>query len=257
MISKYVQDENIKYFREFVWCLGKINVYHVKFQRGNNASKFKRENYPIVFQTEQLVYEDRLKQFLNDTVNTKIILDYSVVNKTILSKYNQYNVILCPIFYMKEFVFPPQPKEYDFVMTGYFTPRRIKIYQELIERGFKVLNITNEYDMVNKYKLILTAKCLLNIHAYDGESMFEFARCSVPVYNNMNVISEKSLIDNEQNNLTNDYVLKHILFCDYNNMIETAVKNLERKINVDYSYLEKISRYEIQRINREIQEKLK
>lgn len=251
MKTKFIQDENIKYFREFVWCLEKINVYHVKFKTGNHTAKFKRENYPIVFQTEQLVYKDRLTQFLNDTVNTKIILDYSVINKSILSKHNK-TVILCPIFYMKEFVFPPQPKEYDFVMTGYFTPRRMKIHQELIERGFKVLNITNEYDMVNKYKLILSAKCLLNIHAYDGESMFEFARCSVPVYNSMNVISEKSLIQNEQNNLTNDYVLDHIIFCDYDDVIEMAIKNLERKINVDYSYLEKISRYEIQRINREL-----
>jgi len=242
MKTKIIYDENIKYFREFIWCLEKINVFNVKFQSGNHE---------IIFQPEQMTYPPYLNRLLNNTINTKIILDYSVHNQTILSNYNK-RVIVCPIFFIEEFLFPPCNIEYDFVMLGYFSDRRKKIYNELSERGYKVLNITDEYDMYKKYKLILSAKCLLNIHSYEGDSIFEFSRCSVPVYNNMNVISESSNIKDDKKNLTNEYVLEHVLFCDYKDMVDIAIKNIDRKINVDYSYLKKISRYEIQRINREL-----
>jgi hypothetical protein len=237
---KFIQDENIKYFSEFVWCLQKLDVYNVKFQSGN---------YSIIFQTEQMSYDFFLKKLLQYKNN--LILDYSKINISILSKYRN-NLIHCPVFFIREFLFDKKEKEYDFVMIGHFSERRKEIYLKLKERGYNILNITNEYDMKKKYDLILRAKCLVNIHTYEDCKIFEFARCAVPVYNNMNVISETSIIDLDRQNLSNRYITDHVLFCDYGKLIDTCISNLDREISVDYAYLEKISKFEINRINKEI-----
>ncbi len=101
-------------------------------------------------------------------------------------------------------------------------------------------------------KIILKAKCLVNIHTYEDCNIFEFTRCAIPIYNNMNVISENSNIDLEKNSPINKYILDHVFFSTYDNLVESCISNLEREISVDYSYLKRISTFEINRINTEI-----
>lgn len=243
------------FFIEFYATLKYLNNFlkddiNINFQKYENGCEY-------TFNTEQLILKDRLNPIIEISKKSKII-DFSEENLKILKKYNKDNKsILVPILFDKEnMIFDNQDKIYDIVFIGWMSDRRKKILESL--KDLNILYVENVYDFKEKYTLILKAKILLNIHSYEESNIFEFVRCSIPIFNSMIVISENSL-DNYQNckNEINKFVLSKVIFESYNNL-ENKVREVlnnynEFKYDINYEELNNINQKEILRIQKDIQ----
>ena len=242
---RIINEDNNKYFLEFILCLKYLQIPTIKFQQGNNK---------FIFQTEQLTRSD-WKNKINDISKVSIILDYSEYNKKLLlDTNNRAIIIICPIFFTHEMRFNNVQKDFDFVFIGGLNERRNKIIDSLKNKGFSVLIINDIFDFDQKYQKIMKAKCLINIHFADDYKVFEFARCAIPCFNNIKIISENCEgLEYEKNNPINRFIIDRIIFCNYEDIVEVAIKNLNNQfININYDQLQIISENEKFRINSEL-----
>ena len=246
----YIIDDNTKYFSEFIQCIKFLqNKIPIQFQHCNESN--------LIFQTEQLT-----RKILFDIIikysYKNIILDYSMYNIHLLKKINNNSkTIICPIFFTDNMFFNINIKKYDIVFIGHLSDRRQNILNELLKHGYTILIIQNEYDFYKKYDLICSSKILVNIHAYDDYRVYEFARCSIPIYNKVIVISEECEgISEELKNPINKFVIEHSIIVDYENIVQKCMNALVnyREPTIDYNNLRMITNTEILRINAEIKE---
>jgi hypothetical protein len=243
----YIEDKNTKYFTEFIECVKCLDCKGIKFQFGTDK---------IVFQTEQLTRKYFYNLILKISFDC-ILLEYSNYNKSLIQIVNKdAKVVLCPIFYTKNMRFNEPIKLYDFVFIGHLSDRRKLILNELLKYGVNVLIIQSEFDYHKKYKMICSAKCLVNIHVYEDYNVFEFARCAIPIYNGVRVISEICEgMEEEKLNPVNKYLLDRTKFAYYDQLVYTCMDTLHREVEkINYQELEEISEKEIKRINTELKE---
>lgn len=212
----------------------------------------------IVYNTEQLT-----RQFMFHKVfplsYMYTIFDYSSVNIDIIRNKNpNAKCVLFPILFSKptmDLTHLKSDYEFDVMVIGTVTPRRYDIVKNLIERGLSVYVIDNCFDYELKYRMIFKAKVLLNVHADTDYNVFEFARCSVPIFNGCVVVSETSL--NEKGSLINDYVISRVVFSNYNDIVDKVVdvvNNISQyEFNSDFEYLEELNTKDIIKIKCDIE----
>jgi hypothetical protein len=104
--------------------------------------------------------------------------------------------------------------------------------------------------------LICSAKCLVNVHAYENYNVFEFARCSIPIYNGVKVVSEIcDGIELEKQNPVNKFVLERTVFAEFDQIVMSCVEALKTEVEpINYEELMRLSEEEINRINTELKE---
>jgi hypothetical protein len=242
--KRFIEENNTRYFSEFILCLKYLQVPQtIKFQNGKNK---------FIYQTEQLT-RNNWKNLITENSQYSILIEYSEYNKKILLENNsKAQIIISPIFFVPEMKFNNN-KEFDFVFIGGLNSRRQNILDKLIEKKYKVLIINNIFDFNLKYLEILKAKCLINIHADEDYKVFEFTRCAIPCYNNMIIISENCEgLEYEKNNPINKFIIERVIFCNYDDIIDTSIQHLNHKQSeIDYNQLQIISKLEIERINDE------
>jgi hypothetical protein len=251
-----ISSPNDKYFCEFINSIEYFNS-RIKDEKINKKIYFQslhiddKDNHIIIFNTEQMSVDRWAKQLIQLSYNHPIF-DYSLEN---IKKLNSMNPMshstLFPILYHDDLLFHNTQKNYDITFIGWLTERRKIIIDKLIHLGYKVNMITNQYDFKEKYKQILQSKILLNIHAFENYTMFEYARCSIPIFNSQIVISEESVDDKDQDNL-NGYILSKVIFEKYDNIvtrIQHVLNNIEKyEYQADKERLKRLTNQEIDRI---------
>lgn len=222
----------------------------------NSISK-QSDRKKIIYNTEQLTREN-MKNHLAEISKKNIIFDYSSVNIDIIKNENDISkTLLLPILFNKETMcFDKNThKDFDVIFLGEVTPRRHQIIKSLVEKGLSVFVMTCCYDFNLKHQTIMRARVLINLHAYNDYNVFEFARCSIPIFNDCIVISEPAL--NEKGSFMNDYVLSKVIFEKYDNFVDKVVEVVNNynsyKYSTEYSMLEELTEKEIKKIKNEIE----
>lgn len=203
------------YFVEFVDSLAMVPETDVSFELG--ADYF--------FNTEQLsrvVYHERVDKVVAGSIKT---IDYCRANALHGNMHNpQYDPLILPILFRRDALIDRPEKEYDISFIGYVTPRRKEILDGLKQLGYDV-RLVESFDRTEKLQEVLKSRILLNIHAGDDYIVFEYPRCSIPVFNGQLVVSEEcGYIDSETG--TNALVASHVVFCSYNKIITEVVRML-------------------------------
>jgi len=269
-----------KYFPEFILSLNLIsrtsnikediidneNKFNIHLQ---NISSYDFKNFNFIYNTEQLSIKKWIDLISKLSYNYTIF-DYSLYNIELLKNVNpsSYCIFFPILFDKKNMLFQNDSniervheKMYDISFIGSLTERRLFIINQLKNKGYKI-NIVNDcYDFKDKYNKILSSKILLNIHAHNDYKIFEFARCSIPLFNSQIVISENSLdeklvldkdISKEVSNI-NDYILDKVIFSEYDKLIdkiEDVLNNIDKyKYKIDIEELEYYNNKEINRLN--------
>ena len=276
-----------KYFPEFILSLNLIsNINKLDENSSLNNNNFSEEkikfnihlqnitcydfkNFNFIYNTEQLSIKKWIDLISKLSYNYTIF-DYSLYNIELLKNVNpsSYSIFFPILFDKQNMLFQNNSnKIYDISFIGSLTDRRSFIIDKLKNKGYKINMINNCYDFKDKYEQILSSKILLNIHAYDDYKIFEFARCSIPIFNSQIIISENSLdeerlcgvLDNKIENTIkkkdniNDYVLDKVIFTDYNKIIdkvEDVLNNIDKyEYKIDIEELEYYNDKEINRLN--------
>jgi hypothetical protein len=265
-----------KYFPEFILSINLIsrNCSNINEDNINNQNKFNIhlqniccynfKNFNFIYNTEQLSIK-RWIDLISKLSYNYTIFDYSLYNIELLKNINpSCYAIFFPILFDKQnmlFENNNLNKIYDISFIGSLTQRRSFIIDQLKNKGYTINIINDCYDFKDKYNKILSSKILLNIHAHNDYKIFEFARCSIPIFNSQIVISENSL-DNESvldKNINkdkiniNDYILDKVIFSDYDKIIdkvEDVLNNIDRyEYKIDIKELEYYNDKEINRLN--------
>jgi len=299
---------NKKYFPEFILSLNLISDLITTTPSNNTnqnklnihlqyISSYDFKNYNFIYNTEQLSIKKWIDIVYQLSYNYTI-LDYSLYNIQLLKNKNPSSyAIFFPILFDKNnmlfdktlnnrIMFNKEQdvidKLYDISFIGSLTERRIYIIDQLKNKGYKINIINDCYDLKDKYNKILSSKILLNIHAYNDYKIFEFARCSIPIFNSQIVISENSLdeellqknqqqsniilsnIKKEDNflelkdNITsnhssiNNYILDKVIFTEYDKLvdkIEEVINNIDKyEYKINMKELEYYNNKEINRL---------
>ena len=173
--------------------------------------------------------------------NIKII-DYSLEN--VKKCDDNKNIYYLPYQYtnkeinkLKNFILMSD-KKYDVAFIGHLSPKREKIFNELKERGIKILNVNNKWGDTRDLE-VSSAKVLLNIHFADDYDIYEVLRCDRFILSSMMVISEKS-IDNDSLDIN-----ELVIFENYDNLVDKVVDVIK---NYNLYYKNFIQKYD-QKIN--------
>ena len=265
-----------KYFPEFILSINLIsrNCSNINEDNINNQNKFNIhlqniccynfKNFNFIYNTEQLSIK-RWIDLISKLSYNYTIFDYSLYNIELLKNINPscYSIFFPILFDKQNMLFENNNlnKIYDISFIGSLTQRRSFIINQLKNKGYTINIINDCYDFKDKYNKILSSKILLNIHAHNDYKIFEFARCSIPIFNSQIVISENSL-DNESvldKNINkdkiniNDYILDKVIFSDYDKIIdkvEDVLNNIDRyEYKIDIKELEYYNDKEINRLN--------
>tara|TARA_A100001015_G_C15034962_1_gene735606 strand:+ start:2215 stop:3057 length:843 start_codon:yes stop_codon:yes gene_type:complete len=156
-----------------------------------------------------------IKNFLNE-YNVKYY-DYSLYNINLIGcgiyipyPYNKYEVNK-----LKKFL--DVPKEYDVIIVGTNSSRRLIKYKELVDNNINITFINNIFGDERDI-LIGKSKILLNIHGEENFKIYENIRCERWRYAGMTIITEKCIDD----------VPKDLICCDYDNIYETIIETLKK-----------------------------
>jgi len=169
---------------------------------GLSLEQFKEvENKLIHYNLEQINQENYHGTSANHLATLRIgkVWDYSQQNIDNLKIYG-INAVYVPIGYTPEMTFIDSSgkQDIDVLFYGYETERRINTLNKIRELGLNVVtsNILNPTDQPwsNFYRdqLISRSKVVLNMHAYDTNTVFEFVRVSHLLANKKAVVSEGS-----------------------------------------------------------------
>jgi hypothetical protein len=207
-MKKYIDYDLFLYKRERY--ITNLNNYDKIFFVQKNMSKINLENYDkkniYIINTEQISRQKILKKFQNNNN----IIDYSHENISLINQ----NIIYFPYCINKNELFDIK-KINNICFLGKNSHRRENIISKLNSSGINVdivLGFGEERD-----KRLFTYKILLNIHFDNNYNIYESMRCDRCVFNKMIVITEKSLLD-EQNLLKDKLVI-----CEYKNLVDTVI----------------------------------
>lgn len=255
---KYIlvhSDDDMKYFGEYINSFK--NLLGVQTVRVDKFANYKYINDPgityifcmridntiitqsfnkLLINTEQLTSPKHRTPISNYHKLDIAIADYSIENQEVIKipknicipyQYNDSEVNILKSLYDNV------AKEYDFAHCGSYSKRRKHIVDKLIEAGYKVLVITNAWDIVRD-KQIASCKVLLNVHFSDDYNVYESIRCDRWVFAGMPIVSEDSvhtdLLDVKKYDL--------VYFTKYKDIVETAIKFIN---NIQYPSPEAIN----------------
>lgn len=178
------------------------------------------------------------KTYITNLLNKNIkIIDYSLENVKCFG--NNKNIFYLPYQYtnkeinkLKNFMLIT-PKTYDVVFVGHLSPKREKIFNELKQKGLKMLNINGKWSDARDVE-ISSSKVLLNVHFADDYDIYEVLRCDRIVLAEMMIISEKST-----DNVSLD-INELVIFEDYDNLVNKTVDIIQ---NYNSYYQTFISKY--------------
>ncbi len=176
----------------------------------------------VLLNTEQMTILARNTLMQNYISQNIKLIDYSIENQFILKN----NSIYIPYQYDKNEIdmlkklYSETPKTYDIAFTGATSERRTQILNELINKGYSVLNITDWG--TTRDELIASCKVLINIHYGDDYQVYESIRCDRWSFALMPVISEDSVYTEHLD------MKKHelVTFCRYNELVSTTCRVL-------------------------------
>lgn len=155
----------------------------------------------ILYNPEQLTRSFILQHILTIAThpNCMEVWDYSMINIGIFAKHGVHAIHRPPVLPESLLstlrIFRQQPIQYDIGFCGYGTPRRRHIIESLIQKGYRILFLSNTFGEERDKKLA-ACKTLLNIHAGEDYQVFESSRCEPWLAIGVPVISEHSL-DND------------------------------------------------------------
>lgn len=245
---------NDKYFTEFILSL-KYLANKVKLSKDIEFQLPSKES-SLVYNTEQLTRKWWAEK-VAEVSRSYHLFDYATANAEIVQQIHpDASITIVPILFDPEQMLFPQPleKTYDVVFVGCLTPRRKTILDQLQRRNVRLSVLENVYDVQEKYNNIARAHILLNIHADIDYTVFEFARCSIPVFNGQFVVSEESKKDSNE---MNTYVMDHCVFAPFEDLVETVV-NLLPELHrngftrtINYQKLQEINEREFKRLQEE------
>lgn len=233
---------------------------------GIRYSYTKYDGSPIIFQTEQMCYNGshRNTDILLDSIpaNTNvIILDYSLRNIQYIKdainsniKYSGIRFIHIPLLYtpsiLSSFKLHEQKENDIACIFGCESDRRMAIVNQLRENGLKVF-VINNWDIQGKIYEISKCRVLLNIHYSENHSIFEYARCVIPLLLGIPILSETSDITLDSNDVYLNELLGNVYFEPYDTLVAKAIELIQsdsiRKPNV--SRLKELSVIEHASIN--------
>lgn len=113
--------------------------------------------------------------------------------------------------------------EYDVCMIGCNSDMRHNIFNELVRRGVRIVNVEGWKDIRDRQ--VARCKILLNVHFHDDYQVYEHLHCDRWMFAGKLIISEKSL-------RTRDLQLRNVIFIDYEELVDTCI----RYIREDYVF---------------------
>ena len=238
--------------------------------QGVRYSYTKYDGSPIIFQTEQMCYNGshRNTDILLDSIpaNTNVIVcDYSLRNIQYIKdainsdrKYSGIRFIHVPLIYTPSTLLSFKlydTKENDIAcIFGCASERRMAIVNQLQEKGLKVF-VINNWDIQGKIYEISKCRLLLNIHYSENHSIFEYARCTIPLLLGIPVLSETSDITLDSKNTYLNELVSSVHFEPYDTLVTKAIEMLQsyhsiRPINL--ARLKELSEAEYRSVNTQI-----
>ncbi len=128
-----------------------------------------------------------------------------------------------------------QDKIYDCAMIGMNSDRRRNIYQQLLKRGVRVLNVEGWGFM--RDNLLFRCKVLVNVHFSEDYQIYETIRCDRCTWNNMIVVTEESFSDSQQDSTNSNKILeKYRIDCAYENIVD-MVKHVLDHYDAMYQHI--------------------
>ena len=237
-IYRYMKEYIASFIDALNWQLLLINIGYNEYNNDDmyvfiqTIPNILLENpgkHMAIINTEQMTLEENdarhlplanIKKILSDPtayLNIKRF-DYSIENIRLCND----NMILLPYQYhineitlLKKFIFETE-KKYDVVFLGHLSPKRKKIYDDLVAKGINMLHVNGKWDNVRDQQ-ISSAKILLNVHCFDSYSIYESIRCDRWTFAGMMVISEKSIYCDMLD------INKLVIFQDYNKLVDIVV----------------------------------
>lgn len=234
--KKFIDYELIIYDKEIELANNPENIYLFIQSIPENILKNSMSNVKLL-NIEQLTrenYKNMIKDYQTKNID---IVDY-VIENTQISK----STYVLPYLHSVEIdhltnILSVTKKQYDFCHVGGLSPKRLKVIQSLIEKGYTV-NIINTWGDTRDHE-IAKAEILLNIHYTDDYKIYESLRCDRWAYSGMKVISEEC----EYIEL-NDMV-DIIKFSPYDSIVSDAIDMLNKDhwldVNQKASAIGKIS----------------
>jgi len=179
---------------------------------------------------EMLTEIDRLEYIQKLIKHNITIIDYSVVNITIInSKIKELdiqftkNILHLPYQYNstenKFLQCDTNCFEYDVGVINAIpgevehgkTSRRTELWNKLLQTDWKVVNIMGWGE--ERDNIIKKCKIILNIHHFDFFTIFEEIRCCRLLFANKIIISEKSLLHEQLD------IRDNVIWCDYDDIL--------------------------------------
>jgi len=177
---------------------------------------------PILFNLEQIQLDSPwMSQSYLNILKSYPVWDYSYKNIQELKNLGIDNVTQCNIGYEPELTRIPQSEEdIDILFYGSLNERRIKILNELRNKGLRVVSLFGAYGN-ERDKYIARSKIILNIHYYETR-VFEIIRISYLLANKRFVISEGG----QDTELEKPFA-EGIVFSTYQELIEKCLLYLK------------------------------
>ncbi len=174
-----------------------------------------------IYQSEQITpkCEWLTPEYLNN-LRTHEVWDYSPANVEALKKYD-IKARFVPIRYMPSMttIIQPPGQNIDVLFYGSTNKRRLKILDELSEKGLNVRRVFGVYGR-ERDELIARSKIVLNLHYYEN-GIFEIFRCAHLFANSKCVVSETGR-DKELEAL----YAESAVFCETDQIVDTCLKYL-------------------------------
>lgn len=190
---------------------GFIFIFLQQIPKYINKNIFISNKYYIL-NTEQYTHANLLTKENN-------LIDYSKENIVFSKKYfNKSNILYFPYLINNDEIYN-YDKIYDVCVICTLSERRIKIINQIKNLGINITVISNTFGL-ERDKILMKHKILLNIHNSDSYKIFESLRCDRCIFNKIIVISESSFCC-KKNNLS-----KFIVFRKYDNLALTVKKIL-------------------------------
>ena len=176
----------------------------------------------ILFNLEQIQLDSPwMSQSYLNMLRSYPVWDYSCRNILELKKLGVNNVTHCGIGYEPELTRIPQVEEdIDVFFYGSLNERRIKILNELKNKGLNVVTLFGTYGE-ERDKYIARSKIVLNIHYYEAR-VFEIIRVSYLLANKKFVISEVGQDDDLERPFD-----ESIVFSTYKELVEKCMEYLK------------------------------
>jgi hypothetical protein len=184
----------------------------------------------IIFNLEQLGHNwlwDSTN-YLSYLLNYRVI-DYSQENIKYLRNLGKKDIYFLPIRWHKNFSIniPIQKKEYDVLLIGSQSPRRVAILNELRKSGLIVAHASDIWGDA-RANIISKSKIVLNLHN-NHYGLLETTRLTILIASQVPVISESS-----SDKYEDDFFSQFITIKDFSNLIEETINTVKSEKWINY-----------------------